>query len=143
MPGNDDLGGNFTSAPGISSWGSGRLDIFARGATTNHLFHKAWTGTAYTGWEDMGGTLESGPGAVSAPEISAGTDNHLDVYYQQAGGAVQRKVWNGSTWGSWQSTGLTAASGVGTASWGPERYDMVGLNANNSKKVQHWYWVGP
>lgn len=60
-----DLGGSITSDPDISSWGLGRLDVFARGASPeNALWHRAFS-TNWLGWEKIGGSLNSGPGAVS------------------------------------------------------------------------------
>jgi hypothetical protein len=59
----ESLGGVLTSAPGVSSWSSGRLDLFARG-TDNRLWHK-WYSGGWSGWESLGGILTSSPAAVS------------------------------------------------------------------------------
>jgi hypothetical protein len=61
----DKLGSGFESEPGISSWGTNRLDIFARDSATDKLFHKWWSGSAWIGWEDLGGSLTSGASAVN------------------------------------------------------------------------------
>ncbi len=37
----EDLSGKLTTAPTVASWGSNRLDVFARGEN-QHLWHKAW-----------------------------------------------------------------------------------------------------
>src|SRR5215510_7733346 len=50
----ESLGGLITSGPAISSWASGRLDCFARGAD-NALWHK-WYSGGWSGWESLGGT---------------------------------------------------------------------------------------
>jgi hypothetical protein len=70
----------LTSAPGVSSWASGRLDTFVRG-TNNAMWHK-WYSSGWSGWENLGGVLTSAPDAVSwgANRIDSfvrGTDNAL------------------------------------------------------------------
>ncbi len=58
------LGGNNTSDPDLSSWGSGRLDLFVRGSDAA-LWHRYWNGVSWSGWESLGGSMYGGPGAVS------------------------------------------------------------------------------
>jgi hypothetical protein len=63
----EDLGGSLREswAPSAVSWGPNRIDVFARG-TNDHLMHRWWDGTAWSGWQDLGGKLTSSPAAVSA-----------------------------------------------------------------------------
>ena len=50
----ESLGGIFTSAPTVVSWGPNRLDIFGKG-TDGAVYHKAWLGSSWTaGWERLG-----------------------------------------------------------------------------------------
>jgi hypothetical protein len=80
--GHDNLGGTITSDPDISSWGPGRLDVFARGAE-NALWHKYWVdGPGWQPWEYMGGSLASGPSAV------AWGFNRIDVVARAADNTV-------------------------------------------------------
>jgi hypothetical protein len=60
----DNLGGNITSDPDMSSWGSQRMDVFARGID-NALWHRYWNNGFWGPWENLGGSLASGPSAVS------------------------------------------------------------------------------
>jgi hypothetical protein len=49
----------------------------------NALWHKAWTGTGWTGWQSLGGTWTSDPSAVCEPGTTTvdlfvrGTDNAI------------------------------------------------------------------
>jgi hypothetical protein len=58
--------GPLSSAPAAVSWGTGRIDVFARGSD-NHLWSQWWNGSAWSGWDggDHGGTLLSAPAATS------------------------------------------------------------------------------
>lgn len=59
----ESLEGVLTSYPAVSSWASGRLDVFVRG-TDNAMWHK-WFDRKWSSWESLGGMLTSAPGAVS------------------------------------------------------------------------------
>ena len=68
------------SAPAVSSWASGRLDVFVRG-TDNAIWH-AWYDSGWNAWQSLGGALTSSPAAVSwaANRIDlfgTGTDGNL------------------------------------------------------------------
>ena len=78
------------------SWGSGRLDIFARG-TAGDLLHMAWTGSAWDPpvgqpWETLGGEFSSPPEVVSS---AAGT---LDVFGLGPGRQMYHKAWTAGGW---------------------------------------------
>jgi hypothetical protein len=50
----DDLGGVFTSAPTVVSWGPNRLDVFGIG-TDGNVYHKYWGGSSWSAtWENRG-----------------------------------------------------------------------------------------
>jgi len=79
----DNLGGNITSDPDISSWEPGRLDVFARG-TNGELLHRWYRNNEWSWWENLGGNIAagSGPSSVSwAPGridvVARGTDNSV------------------------------------------------------------------
>ncbi|MFD4906252.1 hypothetical protein [Kitasatospora purpeofusca] len=61
----ENLGGSLAPAPALSSWGSGRLDLFA--LSGNHsVRHRWYNGNGWSSsWEDLGGSMTSGPAAVS------------------------------------------------------------------------------
>lgn len=59
-----NLGGNNTSDPDLSAWGTSRMDMFVRGSD-NALWHRPWNSGTWGSWEKIGGTLKGGPAAVS------------------------------------------------------------------------------
>ena len=77
----ENLGGNLTSAPSVSSWAPNRLDVFARG-TDNALWHIWWNGTRWSSWESLGGTITSAPAAVSWGP------NRTDVFARGSGNSL-------------------------------------------------------
>src|SRR6266851_1111660 len=48
----EDLGGVITSGVGAASWAANRLDCFVKGQN-NHMWHKWWNGSAWSGWEEL------------------------------------------------------------------------------------------
>ena len=65
----DNLGGTVIGDPEITSDHSGGLSVFVE-ATDENLWQKWWTGTAWTGWQNVSelagsGKIASGPGAHS------------------------------------------------------------------------------
>jgi hypothetical protein len=102
---NDQLGAVLTSAPGVTSWGEGYLDVFWRGAS-GELRHKAYN----AGWhaeDSLGGVLTSKPAAVvwgpwKLGVFARGTDN-----------AIHQRSWQGS-WSGWN-----AVPGTGGATSAP------------------------
>jgi repeat uncharacterized protein DUF346 len=88
-----NLGGAIVGSPDISSWGSGRLDVFARG--TNDSLHTDWYSGGWRGWSNLGGpTLASGPGAVSWGS------NRIDVVGRASNGNLLHWWYNGISWNS-------------------------------------------
>ncbi|MEU5092537.1 hypothetical protein [Streptomyces sp. NPDC021356] len=90
------IGGNFQGTPAAVSWGTGRLDVFARGATSNKLFHRTRYGTQWHRTRtDLGGSLLSGPGAASWGP------NRLDVFAKDREHHVVHKSCDGASWSDW------------------------------------------
>jgi hypothetical protein len=46
----------MASVPCPVSWAANRLDVFCKGQD-NALYHKWWDGSAWGGWESLGGVL--------------------------------------------------------------------------------------
>ena len=81
----EDMGGTFSSAPAVASWGSNRLDLFAKGMD-NSLYHRYWNGSQWSQWVTHGGTFQDAPAAVSwgSNRIDAlvrGVDQHVWRYW--------------------------------------------------------------
>lgn len=126
-----DLGGNLTSAPAVSSWASNRLDTFARG-TDNALWHKWWNGTRWSDWESLGGNLTSAPAAVSWGP------NRIDVFARGQGNRLNHLWWNGSRWSGWQDLGGRIASGPAVSSRRPNRLEVFARGSNNQLITTSW-----
>ena len=79
----ESIGGIGTSAPGATSWGPGRIDVFVRG-NDRGLWHKFWDAGTWSGWEGLGGPLTSAPsasswgvGRIDLVALMDGTPSHL------------------------------------------------------------------
>jgi hypothetical protein len=66
----EDLGGNFTCTPVVTSSGAKRIDLFGLGADQT-LIHRAWNGSAWSAWDILGGAFTSPP--VVLPGATTGT----------------------------------------------------------------------
>lgn len=127
----DNLGGTLTSDPDISSWGSNRLDVFARG-TEGALWHRYFSG-GWQPWEKQGGSPEGGPGAVSWGL------NRIDVVTRLANNTIQHWYYEGSGWAS-DNLGGTISSDADISSWGPNRLDIFARGSGG--ELLHKYWAG-
>jgi len=83
----ENLGGVITTAPTAASWGSNRIDIFARGQN-NAMWHKWWNGNGWSGGEDLGGVITTAPDCVSWGA------NRIDCFARGQNNAVWHKWWN-------------------------------------------------
>jgi surface antigen len=104
-----------------TSWGNGRIDIFARGSHGDliHTFYDQSTGGWSNTWESLGGGILGTPSAVSwyAGRIDVfvrGADNHL----------WQRTYTNTGGWTQWVNLGGTLGSSPTAVSWGNGRIDI-------------------
>jgi hypothetical protein len=95
-------GGSFDSGASICSWGNGRLDVFARMASTQHLMHTSSTndGNYWTAWEDLGGILYSDPDCVSWGP------NRIDVVVRGGGNHIYTIAYSNGAWSGWADLGV-------------------------------------
>jgi len=128
------LGGQIVGDPDVASWGSGRLDVFARG-TTNTLHTKYYSGGSWSGWINLGGPeLTSGPGAVSWGS------NRIDVVGRASNGTVTHYWYDGSKWSN-ESLGGSIIGSPDISSWGGGRLDVFAWGSDNT--LQHkWFTNG-
>jgi hypothetical protein len=111
----------IVGAPGVSSWGIDRLDVFARGRD-NQLYHRASTdgGAAFSGWERLGAP----PGGVlSSPAVVSWGYGRIDIFVQGAKRALWHESWSGS-WSGWENLGGALTSAPAVSSWGAGRLDV-------------------
>ena len=133
----ESLGGSLGSAPSVASWGSGRLDIFARG-NDGSLIHKWYDGSSWHAWESLGGNLTSSPAAVSW------ASGRLDVFARGPANDLIHKWYDGNAWSGWESLGGVLADAPGVSSWGAGRLDIFVRGGDNAL-WHRWYnggWFG-
>ncbi len=124
----DNLGGNITSDPDINARTYGYLNIFARG-TENNLVTK-WYAGAWSGWENLGGGLYSGPGAASW------NSERIDVVGKAANGTVNHWAWSGK----WvlDNLGGNITSDPDISSRGYGHFDIFAKGPSN-ELTHMWY----
>ncbi|MSR68381.1 hypothetical protein EXS66_01170 [Candidatus Saccharibacteria bacterium] len=85
----------LASSPTVSSWGVGRLDVFAKNSA-GYLIHKWWNGTSWSGWETFtDGIIASSPSAVSWG------DRRIDVVARSSSNRLMHKWFDGTSWSGW------------------------------------------
>ena len=129
------VGGTATSGPAISSWATGRLDVFVRG-TDLALWHRSWNGATWSAWESLGGILTSDPSAVSQGA------NGIDVFVRGTDNAIWHRSLNGSWWTWWDSLGGIAMSRPAAATWGSGRLDVVVNGTDGALWHRAWDGIG-
>ena len=122
------IGGGLTSAPAVSSWGPGRLDVFARGEDFAlwHKFSPDLQNWEWSEWESLGGGLTSPPAAVSWGE------GRIDVFVRGTDTALWHKWFTGGQWSGWESLGGLLNFGPTVSSWGPGRLDVFARGTDNT-----------
>jgi repeat uncharacterized protein DUF346 len=125
----------LTSDPTAVSWGSGRIDVFARGPD-NALWHK-WFDGNWSAWESLGGSLASGP------DVASWGSGRLDVFARGMDNSLQHKSYAGQ-WSGWESLGGGLTSDPSAVSWGSGRLDVFARGGDMA--LWHiWYenaWSG-
>lgn len=102
---------SIMSGPGATSWGGGRLDVFAWSFTRfsrylywQNLLHE-WSTDGGASWQYE--TLPTFSGFISglAPVVVSRGANDLTVLAFGTNDSLSALTWNGSSWGNWQSLG--------------------------------------
>jgi hypothetical protein len=134
------LGGTVTSKPGVAAWSSNRLDAFVRGAD-GHLWHRWWTGTGWSGWENLGGSLLAGTG----PAVASWAPGRLDVLVAGTNHQLWHLWYDSGGWHAWEDLGAPAppgglTSGPAASTWGVGRLDIVVEGTDQA--VWHLWYAG-
>ena len=122
------------TGPAVASWGSGRLDVFARG-TNDGLYQKTYTTTGgWSSWQSLGGTLTSSPAATSR------NPGGLTVFVRGPDGGIWYRDYMAGSWGPWAPIGGSVAANTGpaVASWGSGRLDVF-VECTNGALYQKTY----
>jgi len=118
------LGGVLTTGPGSSSWGASRADAFV-GGTDRGVWQQAWTGTSWSGWQQLGGVITADPTAA------AWGTNRIDVFVRGTDRALWHKWWDGTSWSGWERLGGILTAGPGAATQGSGLLDIVVRGTDN------------
>jgi hypothetical protein len=92
------VGGVASSAPAVTSRGTGRLDLFARGPD-GQVYRTFNDGAGWSPWSSLGGATTSAPAAVAA------SANRIDLWARGTGSSLRHKFWQSATgWSGWSET---------------------------------------
>ena len=127
------LGGELSSGPAASTWGTGRIDAFVRGSDQG-LYWKSMQGGAWGSWIALGGVLTSNPAAVSWGA------NRIDTFVRGSDNQLYHKFWDGTQWSGWEALGGILTSGPTVASWSAGRLDVFVRGTDNA--LWHKFWDG-
>jgi Repeat of unknown function (DUF346) len=136
-----DLGGNFSSAPAIVSWGPNRIDIFGISAKDGAIKHKYWNGDIWVptskDWEDLGG----GP-FIGDPVVSSWGESRFDIWAVDENGALNHKFWDGWAYQGWENLQGKFSTAPQVVHWSPGKIDIVGKvgSAYTSKAFVDTAW---
>ncbi len=122
------------SAPGLSAWLGGRLDVFATGLD-DKLYHSYFEGY-WSALEDLGGTCDSGPG------VASGMVGRIDVVVRGPLDDLSHTYYEEGSWSAWQPLqGTVKFQGDPEAvAWGSTRLDVFAVGEDLA--VWHKYWDG-
>lgn len=133
----EQLGANpIASGPAVSSWGSGRLDVFVRG-TDSALYQKSFNGS----WSDY---IRIGTNPiVSEPAAVSWGNGRIDVVVRGTDSRLHHKFFDNGKWSEYQQLGANpVASAPAVCSSGPGRLDVFvrGTDGALHHKVFNGAW---
>lgn len=127
------LGAVATSAPGASTWGCGRSDVFVRGSD-NGVWQNTTLGGSWGAWTSLGGVITSRPAAVSWGP------SRIDMFARGQDNGLWHRWWSGSAWSGWYPMGGALGGGAGVAAWSAGRLDVFATGQD--KALWHRAWNG-
>jgi chitodextrinase len=125
--------GQISGKPAAVSRTNNIIDIVARG-TDGAVYHKAWNGSGWNGWDSLGGNV------LYSPAISSQNSTNLSVWGvgSSPSGGLFGKTWNGSSWAGWTYANATAYAAPDAVSWGSDRIDV--FYRGSDQQIHHlWY----
>lgn len=125
-------GGNFKHDPAVCFHGN-RIEFFAT-ATDNNLYHRAWTGTAWTAWTMIGDLYDT------SPAVSCGTATRVDVVAGYHGWLYRRSS-EGGVWGLWYGTGQNNTTGAAIVAHDEVQFQMF-FGGAGGNLIQNNFWGG-
>jgi hypothetical protein len=125
----------LASAPSCASWGTSRsvrLSCFAVLEGSSAMQHTWYDGTNWSGWQNLGGTLTSAPGAVSwAPGVVSAFVRGTDTQMWQ-------RYYDGRNWSGWIRLDGELTSAPSCSSWSEARVDCVVRGNGNNLFLKTW-----
>ncbi|GGW60265.1 hypothetical protein ACIP4U_08755 [Streptomyces caelestis] len=94
------IGSTIQGAVAAASWNTSRVDLVARGARTNTLWHRVCHGSTWSKWHDIGS------GFISSPAVTTWGPDRLDVFAKGWDHQVLHRSWNGEAWSEWDNLGI-------------------------------------
>lgn len=93
-------GGALQGKPECLSRKPGTLDCFVKGPL-DALWHKGWTGSAWTEWNNLGGKIDG------APSCASWSNDRIDCFVRGPLNRLYQQTWNGSSWSGpiWKDLG--------------------------------------
>jgi hypothetical protein len=131
-------GTEFQPTISAVSRSNNRGDVFVRG-TSGAVHWKKFTGTAWSGYQNLGGTI------LGAPEVVSWGPNRMDVFARGQSRQLVHKYWEGGTWSAdWTSLGGTTTGHPSAVSWGEGRIDIFvkgddGQVLHKAFRNNEWY----
>ncbi|HYS42209.1 MAG TPA: hypothetical protein VEO01_41845, partial [Pseudonocardiaceae bacterium] len=104
--------------------------------------HLAWTGQAWTGWEESLGHPAAGLASGSSLAMSSRGVGGVDVLALGADAVVWHSWWTGTGWAPWESTGpgVAGQSSPTVASMSSNRLDLFTIGPDGN--MRHTAWIG-
>lgn len=138
--------GAIKGNPSITSWGPGRLDVFARG--TDDKLWQRFSNDAGANWSDWLKPFGDDGTLASSPEVATRGSDRLNVFVVGTDGSIWERFYDGAWNSGWNFQGApaggisgtaTAKSDPGTVAWGSsERVDLF-VRGSDDKLWQKFY----
>jgi hypothetical protein len=95
----ENLGGNFTCVPVVTSSAVDRIDLFGLGVDQTML-HRMWNGSTWSQWDELGGAFTSPPVVLAG--AAAGT---FEIFGRGLDFLVYHTTWKPGTAAHWDALG--------------------------------------
>jgi len=132
----DPYGGRasaFGGMPSVAAPAANQLELAGTGRD-RQLWHRSWSGTAWSAWDAQGGVVTGDVGVASY------ASGRLDVFVRGQDNALWHKAMSGGAWGGWEGLGGVLISGPAAVTWGAPRLDVFVVGQDRA--IWHRAWDG-
>ena len=129
------LNTQVAGAPVSISWGSDRIDMFARG-TANDLVHRWYQDGTWSNWESLGGCIQNNP------SVASWGPGRLDVFVEGCASTnnIYQKTYANGRWNDFVNIPGTTNESPAAVSWGLGRIDLFVRDSGNG--LAHLWFDG-